>query len=46
VSLEDHAIYHLKFYSFSSTTLGMMEEIIDGKEAEEGGKIESIPKKS
>ena len=29
----------------SSTRLGMMEEIIDGQEDEEGGKIESIPKK-
>ena len=29
----------------SSTRLGMMEEIIDGQEDEEGGKIEAIPKK-
>src|SRR6476661_3342623 len=29
----------------SSTRLGMMEEIIDGQEDEEGGKIESISKK-
>ena len=29
----------------SSTRLGMMEEIIDGHEDEEGGKIESISKK-
>ena len=29
----------------SSTRLGMMEEIIDGQEYEEGGKIESISKK-
>ena len=29
----------------SSTRLGMMEEIIDGQEDEEGWKIESIPKK-
>jgi hypothetical protein len=29
----------------SSTKLGMMEEIIDGQEDEEGGKIESISKK-
>ena len=29
----------------SATRLGMMEEIIDGQEDEEGGKIESIPKK-
>jgi hypothetical protein len=29
----------------SSTRLGMMEEIIDGQEDEEGGKIECIPKK-
>lgn len=29
----------------SSTGLGMMEEIIDGQEDEEGGKIESISKK-
>ncbi len=29
----------------SSTRLGMMEEIIDGQEDEEGGTIEAIPKK-
>ena len=29
----------------SSTRLGMMDEIIDGQEDEEGGKIECIPKK-
>ena len=29
----------------SSTRLGMMKEIIDGQDDEEGGKIESISKK-
>jgi hypothetical protein len=29
----------------SSTRLGMMEEIIDGQDDEEGGKIEAISKK-